>query len=897
MQTLDGDSVIINAGIKRENGRTTQSHELLLRWREEVDGEWVRRERRVTDYRPYCFVNPQDFRAKKERVDGRMVECNPPRKIAPFSVENRISDALDWRGGQPAEFHHHDSSGEPYKDAQGNELIRVVLDNPSYLWGLRSMFTPTYEADVPYEDRFLIDVMDEIPEYEMRKVFIDLEALQFRSGEGPEYDAIRPNDPRDNQEISVIGIYDSFSQARIQWCQHGDIEPKTDTQIMDDNPVVVRHFNNERTMLHDFVQWLDDTDPDCLLAWGMGFYDLPTLFRRLESCGIGADKLSPSSLGEDRYVEQPKFKGTQYRWTQQPINGRLVISLDRLFDRIYRDSKSTNLPSNKLDIVGERLFGRGKTEFRPDFYDAGYDEWIDDYLYYNNRDVDLMVDIDQAYNLVEGQQALQQLAKCQFRSTFYGSSYARVYFMRKADFKQRSGWEGVAEEWELQGAIVLDPEELDTVGLHKNVCMLDFAGLYPSIMIAYNTSFETIVPRGQEQSDDIIGDGCRFRRDPMGLLPSCVIELDELRDHYKNLRKEAAAEHGKTSDEYRKWDDAQKTVKRLRATFYGLMAFQGFAWANIDIARTITYGGRTALKQIMGISEELGYKVLYGHTDSIFVGLGDDLTPEECAERAKELGTILTKACQETLKSTAVEVEAEVIMDRFYLPRRNRYAGRIIWDPSLDDPHSIAKLPVDDRIKMQGLEAKHTNTAKVGREAQIESIKLIWDDEEPEVVLNMVKDLISAVRNGERPVNDLIARARLGKWLPSEVDHPFYGMAATNESASPDAQDETDQCYVRLSGNQKGAAWHNLVLSDEVYPRLDRGDSFGYTFVKDGPTWIPTGGYVGFHDVSQIDDYELDLEMIIQKNIVDKLDHIMYGIGLDKSMLLGEKVWTLEDFL
>ena len=26
-------------------------------------------------------------------------------------------------------------------------------------------------------------------------------------------------------------------------------------------------------------------------------------------------------------------------------------------------------PSMKLDVVGQTLFGRGKTEFRPDFYD------------------------------------------------------------------------------------------------------------------------------------------------------------------------------------------------------------------------------------------------------------------------------------------------------------------------------------------------------------------------------------------------------------------------------------------------------------------------------------------------------------------------------------------------
>ena len=163
----------------------------------------------------------------------------------------------------------------------------------------------------------------------------------------------------------------------------------------------------------------------------MGFYDLPTLYYRLESCGIGAAALSPSSLGSKRHMVKPRFRGNQYRWTQQPVVGRLVISLDMLFERVYRDSKSANLPSNKLDVVGEKLFGRGKTDFRPDFYDADYDKFMDNYLYYNYRDVELMVDIETKYNLVEGQQALQQLAKCQFNSTFYGSSYARVYFMRK----------------------------------------------------------------------------------------------------------------------------------------------------------------------------------------------------------------------------------------------------------------------------------------------------------------------------------------------------------------------------------------------------------------------------------------------------------------------------------
>ena len=45
---------------------------------------------------------------------------------------------------------------------------------------------PSFEADVPYEDRYMVDEVDEVAPYQMCKMFIDLEALQFRSDDaGP----------------------------------------------------------------------------------------------------------------------------------------------------------------------------------------------------------------------------------------------------------------------------------------------------------------------------------------------------------------------------------------------------------------------------------------------------------------------------------------------------------------------------------------------------------------------------------------------------------------------------------------------------------------------------------------------------------------------------------------
>ena len=202
---------------------------------------------------------------------------------------------------------------------------------------------------------------------------------------------------------------------------------------------------------------------------------------------------------------------------------------------------------------------------------------------------------------------------------------------------------------------------------------------------------------------------------------------------------------------------------------------------------------------------------------------------------------------------------------------------------------------------MQGLAAKATNTAKIGKTVQLDSIKMIWDDADPQDVLAHLQSLIADVRSGKTPVEDLVARASLGQWLPPNSENAHYNAGATNKSARPDARDESDKCYSNLSGDKKGAAWHNVVLANDSFAKLDKGDSYNFIFVKDGPTWIPEGGYAAFHDLSQIEDYTIDLDTIIEKNIISKLDHILSGIGLSNNMLreagkFEGRQLTFEDF-
>jgi len=160
--------------------------------------------------------------------------------------------------------------------------------------------------------------------------------------------------------------------------------------------------------------------------------------------------------------------------------------------------------------------------------------------------------------------------------------------------------------------MIYDPLSEGTNGLHLNVAAFDFAGLYPSMMIARNISWETksveptefgvniLTPR--DFSDVKHEQVLYYKTDKLGLLPRAVLELKELRNEYKRLMREARETD---NGEYAKWYNNQMAVKRLMASFYGIVAFQGFGWADVDLAASITASAREAIRLAAFAAKEM----------------------------------------------------------------------------------------------------------------------------------------------------------------------------------------------------------------------------------------------------------------------------------------------------
>ena len=165
-----------------------------------------------------------------------------------------------------------------------------------------------------------------------------------------------------------------------------------------------------------------------------------------------------------------------------------------------------------------------------------------------------------------------------------------------------------------KGAIVLEPVR----GLHFDVHLFDVTSLYPTMIIKYNLSPETVNcsccknnPKAKELYTTELLKDCKHipkqgywicqRR--MGLFSKILQELTEKRIEYKErgLKVESQA------------------IKAIINSGYGVFGHPYFKYYDPRVAELVTAFGRQTLMVMKDIADSLGFNTLYGDTDSLFV--------------------------------------------------------------------------------------------------------------------------------------------------------------------------------------------------------------------------------------------------------------------------------------
>lgn len=226
------------------------------------------------------------------------------------------------------------------------------------------------------------------------------------------------------------------------------------------------------------------------------------------------------------------------------------------------------------------------------------------------------------------------------KNLFYWEHRRKGFLIPRSEdiitLKGKKVTEAIIKGKKYAGAIVIEPPQ----GIFFNIVVLDFASLYPSIIKRWNLSYETIDPDEKTCSKivDVIDEKNavihRVCVDRTGIT-SEIVGL--LRDFRVKLYKKKAKDKNLDSI-YRGWYDVvQRAMKVYINAAYGVFGAETFSLYAPSVAESVTAIGRRVISTTISKAEELGLKVVYGDTDSLFVWNPESTKLEELRKWVEEV--------------------------------------------------------------------------------------------------------------------------------------------------------------------------------------------------------------------------------------------------------------------
>jgi len=160
-----------------------------------------------------------------------------------------------------------------------------------------------------------------------------------------------------------------------------------------------------------------------------------------------------------------------------------------------------------------------------------------------------------------------------------------------------------------RGGLVLEP----VVGLHENVVELDYASLYPNIMVVHNISPETMLctccPNSTTRVPQL---GYHICEKQKGLLPEVLEPILQRRFCFKARTKNPHYDHAV-------YTELQKAWKWVLVVCFGYTGYRNARYGRIECHESITAFSRDILLTASEVAQQAGYEVLHGIVDSLWV--------------------------------------------------------------------------------------------------------------------------------------------------------------------------------------------------------------------------------------------------------------------------------------
>ena len=702
------------------------------------------------------------------------------------------------------------------------------------------------------------------------------------------------------EQILLITLQDNVTKKIITFGT-GAFTQTSETSQYD---VDYRQCRDEREMLVRFLDWWSVNTPDVLTGWNTDFFDVPYLISRVERV-LDDDYIKMFSPFKLVRRNVKKIMGREQLTYE--IQG--VAQLDYL--ALYKKFTYITRPSYKLDNIAETELGKKKLENGFDTFREFYEKDWNRFVEYNIIDTALVDELEDKMKLIELIITMAYDAKCNFQDVFspvrtwdsllYNHLWKQNVVLPQSENKKSRS---------IVGAYVQEVEP----GEYEWVASFDATSLYPSIIMQYNMSPETLVPGSmmdvtvdgllegkhdlsalKEKNYSMTANGQCFTNDKLGYMPEIVQKFFDDRQKYKKLMLKAKQDLIDTGDEkYKndisKYNNFQMARKIQLNSLYGAMANQYFRFYDDRIAEGITMSGQHIIRQTaVGLDKFLN-KVcgtenetysFYSDTDSCYItlkGLVDKyyskMDKDKLIDVLDKIGDdqiepCIAKSMDELAEYTnafakKLVFKREAIADRAIWIAKKRYAMNVY------DNEGVRYQTPD--LKVMGLEIVRSSTPACVQDSLKEAVRL-------------------CLTSDEATLQEYIKKTR-----KEFVNLPAEDIAFPRGCNNLHKYTDSANIYAAKTPMQvRGSLLYNFYLKkhklDQKYEMIKEGDKIKFLYLKEPNTLkencisfntkIPTE-----FNIHRYVDYDL----MFEKAFLDPMNTIVQALGWQT-----EKENTLED--
>jgi DNA polymerase elongation subunit (family B) len=309
-----------------------------------------------------------------------------------------------------------------------------------------------------------------------------------------------------------------------------------------------------------------------------------------------------------------------------------------------------------------------------------------------------------------------------------------------------------------RGGFVYEPQ----VGIHDGVGEVDFASMYPSLMVKHNISAETVLckccPDSRLRIPELNYHICEKRK---GIVPKALELAVSKRSRYKRLREET--QDHKLKEVY---DKRQTALKWVLVTCFGYLGYRNAKFGTVDGHIGVCAFGRDAFLKAARMAENRGFEVIHGIVDSLWLKKSN-ATIQEYSDLCKEISK-----------------EMDVPLN---------FEGRYKWivflpsklHPNIGVLNRYYGAMESGKIKVRGIEVRRRDTPRFVYDAQMEMINVLASANNAEEfyamipkALKVVKDYRRKLLDGEVSIWDLIVTKHLSKNPKKYKQHVSQVIAA-----------------------------------------------------------------------------------------------------------------------